>query len=112
MIRLLRDTVDLQYFPGEGNDICGVAEKLERGRQVQTIGDDCEGAVPIDLHERAAVPLRRRTRRGAWHPRTLRERVEAVTAAKLHVNDKGGARGHLSGGGRLRPERHNLAVFG
>src|ERR1700747_137842 len=101
--------------------------------------DDGQGAVPIDFHERAAVRLRRRTRRGARHPRSLRERVETTTAqtmpvlanvllaaragrihitvtdlevAKFHVDEEGGAGGHLRGSGRLRPERHNLSVLG
>ena len=44
--------------------------------------------------------------------RALREGVETATAAKFHVDEEGGAGGHLRGGGRLRPERHNLAVLG
>src|SRR6266536_3397544 len=42
----------------------------------------------------------------------LREGIESATAAKLHVDEKAGAGGHLRGGGRLRPERHYFAVLG
>ena len=35
-----------------------------------------------------------------------------MTAAKFHVDEEAGAGGHLLGGGRLRPERHHLAVLG
>src|SRR5215204_4820383 len=54
-----RDVVDLPDLPGEGDNVRGVPDELERGRQVQTIRDDGEGAVPVDLHECAGVRLRR-----------------------------------------------------
>src|SRR5436190_17221760 len=64
-----RDVVDSPDLPGEGDDERGVSDELERGRQVQTARDDGEGAVAVDLHERARVRLRRRTGRGAVHSR-------------------------------------------
>ena len=79
------------------------------------VSDDSEGTVPVDLHNRAAVRLRRRTCRRARHPWALRERVETATAAKFHVDEQAGAGGHFRGGGRLRPaglELNNLAVLG
>ena len=38
--------------------------------------------------------------------------VEIATAAELHVHQERGARGHHRGGGRLRPERHDLTIPG
>jgi hypothetical protein len=53
-----RDVVDLPDLPGEGDDIRGIPDELERGRPVQTVHDDGEGAVRVDLHERAGVRYR------------------------------------------------------
>src|SRR6266436_850801 len=107
-----RDAVDLPDLSGEGDEVRGVPDELERGRLVQTVHDEGEGAVPVDLDERAGVVLRRSSRRAPDREDTLREGVETVAAAKFHVNEEGGARSHLRGGGRLRPERYNLAVLG
>ena len=54
------DIVDLPDLPGEGDDVRGVADDLERGRPVQPVDDGGEGAVPVDPDERAGVRLRRR----------------------------------------------------
>ena len=43
--------------------------------------------------------------------RAVREGVETA-AAKFHVKEERGAGGYLRGGGRSRPERHNLAGLG
>src|SRR5216683_4259221 len=106
-----RKAVDLPDLPGEGDDVRGGPDELERARQVQIIQDDSESTVPVDRHERAAVRLRGRTWRSAGNPRALRERVELATAAKFHVDQKAGAGGYFGSRRRLRPERHNLAVL-
>src|SRR5947207_7592942 len=59
----LRDAVDLPDLSGEGDEVRGVPDELERGRPIQTVRDDGEGAVHIDLDERACV--RQRTTRVA-----------------------------------------------
>ena len=51
-------SLDLPDLPGEGDDVRGVPDELERGRPVQTVRDDGEGAVPVDLDERAGVRQR------------------------------------------------------
>src|SRR5438552_13850693 len=94
------DAVDLPNLSGEVDDIRGVPDELERGRPVQRFRDDGEGAVPVDLDERAGVRQCRRTRRAADWENTLRESVETA-AAKFHVNEEWGARGNLRGGGRV-----------
>ena len=43
------DAFDLPNLSGEVDDIRGVPDELERGRPVQTVRDDGEGAVHIDL---------------------------------------------------------------
>ena len=40
-------------LPDERDGVGSVSDELERGRPVQTVRDDGEGAVPVDLHERA-----------------------------------------------------------
>jgi len=106
------DAVDLPDLPAEGDNVRGGPDELQRGRPVETVGDDGEGAVPVDLHQGAGIRQRGRTRRAAG-PNALGEGVQRAAAAKLHVNEQRTARGHLRHrGGRLRPERHHLAVFG
>src|SRR5947207_9021270 len=51
----LRDAADLPDLSGEGDEVRGVADELERGRPVQTAHDDCECAVPVGLDQRAGV---------------------------------------------------------
>ena len=41
----------------------------------------------------------------------MRKGVKTATAAKFDVKERD-AGGHLRSGGRFRPERHNLAVWG
>ena len=106
-----RKAVDLPDLPGEGDDVRGGPDELERGRQVQIVVMTVKVPSPLTstsepLFGCAGEPG------GAAGPRALRERVEPATAAKFHVNEEAGARGHLRGRGRLRPERHNLAVLG
>ena len=93
-----RDAVDPPDLPGDGDDVRGVPDELERSWPVQTVRDDGEGAVPFDLYERAGVWLQPENPQG--HPATpaLRERVETMTAAKFHVDEEGGAGGHLLNG--------------
>ena len=104
------DAVDLPDLSGEGDEVRGVPDELERGRPVQTVHDDGEGAVPVDLDERAGV-RHRITRVNIRVDRAVREGVETA-AAKFHVKEEGGAGGYLRSGGRSRPERHNLAGLG
>jgi hypothetical protein len=69
---------------------------VQRRRPGQTIHDDGEGAIPIDLHERAGVRQRRRT---LWATRRvpLREAVETAMWAKFHVDEEAGAGGGCLG---------------
>jgi len=53
-----RDVVDSPDLPAEGDDIDRVPDDLKGGRLVQTVGDDGEGPVPVDLHERARIRQR------------------------------------------------------
>ena len=87
-------------------------DELERSRPVQRFRDDGEDAAPVDLDERAGVRQCCRTRIAADRKDTLGEGVKTVARAKFHVNEEASAEGHLRGGGRVRPERHNLAVLG
>src|SRR5206468_7067218 len=105
-----RDAADLPNLSDEVDDISGVPDELERGRPVQRFRDDGEGAARGDLDERAGVRQCRRTRIAADREDALRESVETA-AAKFHVNEEWGACGNLRGGGRVWPERHNLAVL-
>src|SRR5262245_42519576 len=107
-----RDALDLPGLPGQGDNVSGRSDELERGRSVQTVRNDSEGAVSVDFHERAGVRLCRRARRGTRHAGSLREGVETMARAKFHVYKEGCTRGHLGCGRRLLPdrERHNLAV--
>jgi hypothetical protein len=59
------DIVDPPDFAGEGYDVGGVPDELKRGRLVQTVQDDSEGAIWVNLHERAAIWLRWSTLKGA-----------------------------------------------
>src|SRR5207247_3951199 len=103
------EVVDPPDLPGEGDDISIVPDELERGRLVQAVHDDGEGAVLVDLDERARVRHRKISNRVE---RAVREGVETATAAKFHFNEEGDAGGYLRSGGRTRPERHNLAGLG
>jgi len=64
------------------------------------------------------VALTRRRCRAAWAtpgaagPGALGEGIQRAAAAELHVNKQRAARGHLRGGGRLRPERDHRAGAG
>ena len=104
------NAVDLPHLSGEGDEVRGVPDELERGRPVQTVHDDGECAVPVDLDERAGV-RHRITRVNIRVDRAVREGVETA-AAKFHVKEEGDAGGYLRSGGRSRPERHNLAGLG
>jgi hypothetical protein len=53
------DVIYLQDLPGQGNDICGVADKIERRREINVIHQEREGAVGIGSYQRTAVGLRR-----------------------------------------------------
>src|SRR5215207_2620172 len=102
------DLLDLPDLSGEGDDVRGatvtVFDELDRGRPVQAVGDDPEVPVPLHLHEAARVRQRRSSRRAATEG-ALREAEEVATAAKvgtaakLHVDEEPGTRGHLLGGG-------------
>src|SRR5439155_13511620 len=83
-----RDAVDLPDLSGEGDDVRGAPDELERGRLVQTVYDEGEGAVRVDLDERAGVVQRRSSRRAADRKDTLREGVKTVAGAKFHVNEE------------------------
>ncbi len=48
-VRRTRDAVDLPDLSGEGDDVRGIPDELERGRPIQTVCDDGECAVPVDL---------------------------------------------------------------
>src|SRR4030095_14438506 len=85
-----RDAVDLPDLSGEGDEVRGVPDELERGRPIQAICDDGERTVPVDLDERAGVRECRRTRIAAHREDALRESVETA-AAKFHVNEEWGA---------------------
>ena len=54
-VRRTRDAVDLPDLSGEGDDVRGIPDELERGRPIQTVCDDGECAVPVDLDELAGV---------------------------------------------------------
>jgi hypothetical protein len=82
------DATDPPDLSGEGDEVRGVPDELERGWPIQAVHDDGEGAVPIDFDQRAGVRQRRRTRRVADREDTLRESVETA-AAKFHVNEEG-----------------------
>ena len=64
----------------EGDDVGGVADELERGRPVEAVHDDGEGAVGVAPDERAGVRLGRIALDGAG-PDALREAEECATAA-------------------------------
>src|SRR5260370_1847544 len=87
-----RAAVDLPDLSGEGDDVRGVPDELERGRPVQAVHDDGECAVCVDPDERAGVRQRRSSRRAADREDTIRESVETA-AAKFHVNQQAGAGG-------------------
>src|SRR5215207_4499020 len=61
--RSVRDTLDLPDLPAKGDDVGRLPDELERGRLVQPLGDDGEGAVPSDLHQGAGVRQRGRALR-------------------------------------------------
>ena len=84
------NAVDLPNLSGEGDEVRGVPDELERGRPIQAVRDDGEGTVPVDLDECAGVRQRRSSRRAADREDTLRESVETA-AAKFHVNEEWGA---------------------
>src|SRR2546426_12635188 len=87
-LKLTRDAVDLPDLSGEGNDVRGVPDELERGRLVQGMKDVGEGAVPVDLDECAGVRQCRSSRRAADREDTLREGIKTVAGAEFHVNEE------------------------
>src|SRR5512133_3786940 len=87
------NAVDLPHLSGEGDEVRGVPDELERGRPVQAVHDVGECAVPVDLDERAGV-RHRITWVNIRVDRAVREGVETA-AAKFHVKEEGGAGGSL-----------------
>ena len=83
-VRRTRDAVDLPDLSGEGDDVRGIPDELERGRPIQTVCDDGECAVPVDLDELAGV-RHRITRVNIRVDCAVREGVETA-AAKFHVD--------------------------
>src|SRR5205823_10177087 len=79
----LRDAVDLPDLSGEGDEVRGVPDELERGRPVQAAHDDGECAVLVDLDERAGV-RHRITRVDIRVDHTMREGVETTATIKFH----------------------------
>ena len=110
-VRRPRDAVDFPDLSAERDNVRRVPNELERRWLVQTLRDNGEGAVLVDLHQGAGVRQRRSTRLVADLKVTLRQGIESATATKFHVDDEASAGGHLRGNERLRPERHNLAVL-
>src|SRR5262249_2750857 len=105
----LPNVVDLPDVASEAHDVGRIADELERGRLVQAARDDTEAAIAVDPNERAGI----RQRRSTWSdtfPNPLREGVERPASAEFHVDEESGARGYLSDDGRIRAERHDLAV--
>src|SRR6516164_4725776 len=81
----VRHTIDLPDLPGQGDDVRGLPDELERRRPVQSVNDDGEGAVVVGLDQRAGVRLRGRPREGIV-PDALREGVQRITRAEFHAD--------------------------
>src|SRR5688572_3101729 len=60
-----RGIVNLPDLAGDGDHVGGVPDELQRGRLIQTVEDDGEGAIRVYLHERAGIWLRWSTLKGA-----------------------------------------------
>ena len=54
-VRRACDVVDRPHFSAEGDDICGVADDLERRRLIELVRDRREAAGPVRPHERSGV---------------------------------------------------------
>ena len=88
------DAVDFSDLPGKGDEVHGVPDELERRRPVQTVRDDGQGPVPVDLEKRPGL-RHRITRVNTRVDHAVREGVETAAAAKFHVKEEGGAGGYL-----------------
>src|SRR6058998_3577584 len=103
-----RDRVDLPDLASEGDDVGGVLDDLDRGRLVQTLYDDSESPIRVNLQQCARIRLRGSTLK--WTiPEAVCEGVECVSAAKFHIDEQPdfvqpGAGCHLRGSGRLQGE--------
>ena len=53
------DVIYLQDLPRQGNDICGVADEIERRGEINMIQQERERTVGIGSYQRTAVGLRR-----------------------------------------------------
>jgi hypothetical protein len=80
--------VYFQNVSGDGDDICGATNELERGREIQNVRDESEGSIAIGPNERARIGLCWRARRSAGDPWTLRQRIKATVAAKLNIHEE------------------------
>ncbi len=54
-VRRACDVVDRPHFPAEGDDICGIADDLERRRLIELVRDRREAAGSVRPHERSGV---------------------------------------------------------
>src|SRR5262249_58468643 len=78
------DVVDLPDVTRERDDIRGVADELDGGRQVQLVHSHCDRAVAVHLHECAGVGQRRT---GGWGlpENSLRGGAERSPAGLIRV---------------------------
>src|SRR5688572_1613733 len=81
------DVVNLPDLSAEGDEVGGPPDEFERGRLVQTLLDNGEPTLSIDLEQLAGVRVRWRTIGIAGREFALCQGEEIATRAELHVHE-------------------------